>query len=277
MLSNQAEFFDHHPGLYPWPQLLRQEGFNRVFKLKDAKFLEILDLMGLEKGRRVLDLGCGDGVLLERIVRTYQVLGTGVDISRLSIKRAKKDSCQGIKYLVADAAKLPFKAESFDCIFSFDSLEHIRAQKKALAEMVRVLRPGGQLLIYALNKNQDYTWNWWLAKLGIDIYQKYDHDPALFLNPIKVKQELKKLGLRIGNWGFFHAFFTLLTDEIVMVLISLFLKLNFFKNKSLGELFLGTTNLFTRLFLPVLEYLDQPWTKKSRANGFYLVAKKEKK
>lgn len=82
-------------------------------------------------GEQVLDVGCGDGVLLERIVKTYRVCGTGVDISPLSIKRARVNSNRKIKFLVADAANLPFSDRVFDIVLSFDTLEHIRNKEKS--------------------------------------------------------------------------------------------------------------------------------------------------
>jgi len=281
MKFSQAEFFDTHPALYPWPRFLRKKGFKKVYKPRDAKFKKILDLLGIEKEKKVLDVGCSDGVFLERIARSYQVSGVGVDISPLSIKRAKADSGLAIKFFVADACKLPFAARSFDFVFSFDTLEHIKDKKGAILEMARVLRPGGKLLVYTLNKKQKFTWNWYLNKIGIDIYEGYAHDPKLFLEPEKTKKQLEKTGLIVEKLELFNSFFSLACDEVIMVLVSLLSKSGIFKKETktslvFGKMFLGLTDFFSKIFLPFLEVLDRPWTKRGYSNSFFLIARKEK-
>jgi ubiquinone/menaquinone biosynthesis C-methylase UbiE len=279
MKLNQAKFFDIHPPVYPWPKLLRKEGFARVYKPRDAKFKKILDGLKMRGGEQVLDVGCGDGVLLERIVKTYGVCGTGVDISPLSIKRARANSNRTIKFLIAKATNLPFSDMVFDIVLGFDVLEHIKDQGEVLSEIVRVLKPKGKLLIYTLNKNQKFTWNWWLDKLGVDVYEGYAHDPSLFLNPYQTKKQLEKAGLVIKRLELFNSFFTLATDEMIMILVSLFSKLGLFKRETkssliLGRIFLAVANFFSPIFLPFLEILDKPWIKKGYSNSFFLLAQK---
>jgi len=220
------------------------------------------------------------GVLLERIVKTYRVLGTGIDISPLSIKRAKANSNQAIKFLVAEATNLPFSDRVFDIVLSFDTLEHIRNKEKALSEMARVLKPKGKLLIYTLNKNQKFTWNWWLSKLGVDVYEKYAHDPNLFLDPYQTKKQLERAGLVVKRLELFNSFFTLTVDEAIMILVSLFSKLGLFKRKGkinivFGKTFLVLTDFFSRVSLTILEFLDKPWIKRGYSNSFFLVAQKQ--
>jgi ubiquinone/menaquinone biosynthesis C-methylase UbiE len=97
---------------------------------------------------RVLDLGCGTGVLLQRILDRYpgaQV--TGVDLSLVMVALARRRLPESVRLEVADAEALPFASSSFDLVVSTSSFHFWPAPKQALAELRRVLRPGGRLVI----------------------------------------------------------------------------------------------------------------------------------
>lgn len=100
------------------------------------------------QGERVLDVGCGTGLLLERIVDRYpdsQV--TGVDLSPAMVAQASRRLARRVTLEVADAEALPFSTHSFDLVLSVSSFHFWPAPKDALAELRRVLRPGGRLVI----------------------------------------------------------------------------------------------------------------------------------
>jgi ubiquinone/menaquinone biosynthesis C-methylase UbiE len=97
---------------------------------------------------RVLDVGCGTGVLLERIVERYPgTRATGVDLSSAMLAQARRRLPPQVTLEVADAEALPFPAESFDLVMSVSSFHFWPEPKLALAELGRVLRPGGRLVI----------------------------------------------------------------------------------------------------------------------------------
>ena len=288
MKFSQSRFFDNHPVIYPWPEVLKETGFSKLYKPREVKFREYFDLLALARGNTVLDVGCGDGILLERLRRTYAIAAAGVDISPLSVKRAK-EGCPEIKFLVADATKLPFARDNFDAVLSFDTLEHIGGsgsaqgladeQRKAIGEMIRVLKPGGRLLIYTINKNQKFTLNWLLNGLGIDVYKGWAHDPKLFLDPKQVKRELEGGGVVVERIELFNAFFTLMADDVIMIASSGLAKLGLFEANTkaslfLGKVFINLANLFSRNLLPVLAFLDTPWIKKGYSNSFFIIAGK---
>lgn len=100
------------------------------------------------QGERVLDVGCGTGVLLERIVDRYpDVRATGADLSPAMLAQARRRLPPRVTLEVADAEALPFPANSFDLVLSLSSFHFWPAPRLALAELGRVLRPGGQLVI----------------------------------------------------------------------------------------------------------------------------------
>jgi len=101
----------------------------------------LVDALAPAAGMRVLDVGCGDGVLTaELAARGAQVLG--VDASAAMVAAAK---ARGLDARVIDAAKLPFEGE-FDAAFSNAALHWVRAQDEALAGIRRALKPGGRLV-----------------------------------------------------------------------------------------------------------------------------------
>lgn len=94
---------------------------------------------------RVLDVGCGDGLGLERLERKGFGALTGLD---LSVEKLARASTRTLARLVrADAHALPFSDGEFDVVYASHSLEHCHTPEQALAEFRRVLVPGGRLFI----------------------------------------------------------------------------------------------------------------------------------
>jgi ubiquinone/menaquinone biosynthesis C-methylase UbiE len=93
-------------------------------------------------GQEVLEVGCGTGLVLERI-RGFARVARGVDISPKMLERALE---RRLDVQLASATALPFADATFDVACSFKVLAHVREIETALAEMARVVRPGGHVL-----------------------------------------------------------------------------------------------------------------------------------
>ena len=120
----------------------------------------ILRLAGDVKGRRVLDVGCGDGMLAVAL-RERGVEVVGIDASPAMIEAAKQRARRhgaDIAFEVADARRLPFPAESFDLVTAIAILCFVEDAAPVFGEIARVLRPGGRLVIGELGK-----WSSWAA------------------------------------------------------------------------------------------------------------------
>lgn len=103
-------------------------------------------------GKDVLDASCGIGYGLEILSRAGAKAVTGVDISAEAIAVAKERFGEFAAALAeADLRELPFEDGSFDVVVSFETIEHVEEPEKALAELHRVLRPAGVLVISSPN------------------------------------------------------------------------------------------------------------------------------
>jgi ubiquinone/menaquinone biosynthesis C-methylase UbiE len=108
----------------------------------------------LRAGMRVLDAGCGNGRHLCESFRTSGVEVVGVDLNREDLSKAGEMLSlmageEKRRWIVAqaDVTGLPFADGSFDVVICSEVLEHIEDNRAAVAELVRVLMPGGNLVV----------------------------------------------------------------------------------------------------------------------------------
>ncbi|MBM4045680.1 MAG: methyltransferase domain-containing protein [Planctomycetes bacterium] len=103
-----------------------------------------------QPGQSLLDVGCGTGVSAHLLSRKgYRV--TAMDVSPLFVERARSRASGNLRLCAGDALQLPFSDGSFDIVGSFLVIEHITDVEQGLAEMARVTKPGGIVVICAPN------------------------------------------------------------------------------------------------------------------------------
>jgi len=101
----------------------------------------------INKGERILDLGCGNGRFIEVVGKKVDYYG--VDVSERLIEIAKKRYPDG-KFFISQPLNLPFENNFFDKVFCLAVLHHIpssKFRKVFLREIKRVLKPGGQVIL----------------------------------------------------------------------------------------------------------------------------------
>src|SRR5580704_14412412 len=122
------------------------EGYEKVMGRWSRRLAPLLIRFGgLSDGDRILDVGCGTGSLTFTVPEIANVAGvTGIDLTEPFVAFARaRNTDPRIGFQSADARILPFEDNSFDRAFSMLVLQFIPDAPRAVAEMRRVVRPGG--------------------------------------------------------------------------------------------------------------------------------------
>ncbi len=153
-------------------------------------------------GRDVLDLGCAGGFMAEAMAgRGAHV--TGIDPAAAAIDAARshaRNSGLRIAYDVGVGEALPYSDAAFDAVVCVDVLEHVADLNRVLAQVTRVLRPGGMFLFDTINRNP-------LARLAtitlaedlLRLLPRGTHDPAMFIKPRELRSAMQNAGLVVGQ------------------------------------------------------------------------------
>jgi ubiquinone/menaquinone biosynthesis C-methylase UbiE len=154
------------------PRDPRKEGANddestRAYdQVSRGLVFEVLRLLALTKLKRyqpqgiLVDAGCGPGNLALVIAKEYpQLKITGIDVSDQMIELAEKKLSRGnfnhrVTFRTADVSDLPFENNTIDFVISTLSLHHWVKPENAFQEIYRVLKPGGNLLIFDLRRDE---------------------------------------------------------------------------------------------------------------------------
>ncbi|MFJ1647229.1 methyltransferase domain-containing protein [Streptomyces sp. NPDC088258] len=113
-------------------------------------------------GQRLLDVGCGNGDPALRLAAAHEVRVTGITVSRQQLAQASELAAGSevrdrVSFLLADAMDLPFEDGSFDGALAIESLLHLPDQAAGLAQIHRVVRPGGRLVIADQCQRRPFT------------------------------------------------------------------------------------------------------------------------
>lgn len=169
-------------------------------QITPSRFAYIRSVAGDLHKQRVLDVGCGGGLLSEPL-RLAGAHVTGIDVSENALVAARNHArarALSIDYLRSPAERLPFADGSFDAAVAFDVLEHISDLPSSIAEISRVLSRGGRLIYDTMNRTLlcRITVIWIGERLWRGGPPRGTHDWRRFIKPRELVELLEANGIR---------------------------------------------------------------------------------
>lgn len=159
-------------------------------------------------GARVLDVGCGSGATVERLVSLYQLQALGIDPSEVLLESGRKKNL-GLILIRGRGEDLPFPANHMDGVIAECALSVMEDLDQVLKEIFRVLKPSGWLVI-----NDVYARN----PEGLKPLQELNLDSCI-RRALPKEQLINKLvghGFNIVNWSDHTHLLTQLTVNLIM-------------------------------------------------------------
>lgn len=157
---------------------------------------------GPERTAKVVDIGCGGGLVSEALARLgYQV--TGIDLSEGAVEAARRHAEQSgveVRYQVGSAYELPIETESVQVVVVSDVLEHLHDLPAAVAEISRVLRPGGVVVFDTINRTAAaYLVAILVSERLLKIIYPGTHNWRMFIRPSELREVFAARGLELGE------------------------------------------------------------------------------
>lgn len=120
-----------------------------VWRAGQERRLQMIARWARLHGAQVLEAGMGIGMYAAEIGRRYDAVVEGFDIEAERVQEARANLPRPV---IAAAEGLPYASNHFDTILSNEVIEHVADDRRSVAELVRVLKPGGRLVIFVPNR-----------------------------------------------------------------------------------------------------------------------------
>ena len=151
-------------------------------------------------GKKVLDVGCGGGILAEAMAQRGAEV-TGIDLSEKSLRVAELhqlESGAGVRYERAMAEEFAAgRAGQFDVVTCMELLEHVPDPASMVAACAQLVRPGGQVFFSTINRNpKSYLFAVIGAEYVLRLLPKGTHDYLRFIKPSELSRWSRAAGLR---------------------------------------------------------------------------------
>lgn len=157
-----------------------REGF-----FSEAVREKALAIAGVRSGRLAADIGAGTGFITEGLIKKgLNVIAVDRSEEMLAEMRRKFADPDGIEYHVGEAEDLPIPNETVDYVFANMYLHHVESPMEAIREMVRILKPGGMLVVTDLDEH------------NFDFLRKEHHDRWMGFKREEIRRWLEEAGCK---------------------------------------------------------------------------------
>ena len=154
-------------------------------------------------GKKVIDIGCGGGILAESMARKGATV-TGIDLSDKALKVADLHSLESgvtVRYeLIAAEAMAAREAGQYDVVTCMEMLEHVPDPAAIVQAAAALVKPGGHVFFSTLNRNpKAYLFAILGAEYLLRMLPKGTHDYAKFITPSELSQFARAAGLQVDG------------------------------------------------------------------------------
>lgn len=154
-------------------------------------------------GKRVIDIGCGGGILAESMARKGASV-TGIDLSEKALKVADLHSLESgvnVRYkLIAAEAMAAEEAGQYDVVTCMEMLEHVPDPAAIVQACATLVKPGGHIFMSTLNRNpKAYLFAVLGAEYILRLLPKGTHDYDKFITPAELSQFARSAGLDVNS------------------------------------------------------------------------------
>ena len=207
----------------------------------------------LSSSSRVLEIGCNDGRYLNLCTAMHLCRGIGIDLAEQVIRQAidAKPPELLTQFYVAEASRLPFANNTFDCIISFDVFEHLGHSgfERTMRECRRVLTSTGKLILYVVSQKAEFTLHQTIQRIsggrcGVD--NQDGHSYENFIHPDFFRKAARESRFITKELTAYHGFWTLFAEELLF-------------------------NAPPKLVYKFFDVLDYPLTRYEYGNGFLAI------
>lgn len=173
-----------------------ESGHAGIYEMCKDDYPQMLAELQSESFEDVLDVGCGTGAVLELLHGEYpEKRLTGLDLTPRMIEMARAKQLENVRFIVGDAEALPFESRSFDAVLCSNSFHHYPHPERFFAEVARVLRPGGRLVL------RDYTSNdiavWLMNNIELPLARLLGHGDVRILKLSELRVLVEESGLTL--------------------------------------------------------------------------------
>ena len=182
----------------------RDSEFKPLHEINPLRLNYIDEHCGGLKGKKVIDVGCGGGILSESIaLRGADTLGIDMGAAPLSVAElhALESGVDSIKYQKITVEEIAEQqTEQFDVVTCMEMLEHVPDPASIISACSKLVKPGGHVFFSTINRNPK---SFALAILGaeyiLNMLAKGTHEYAKFIQPAELESWARKAGLHLEN------------------------------------------------------------------------------